>query len=69
MFVARGTLEFIRSNNRAEFTAKAVREWLARVDVKTLLIASESSWENGYIESFNGSVRGYGRANILVVPR
>jgi transposase InsO family protein len=57
LFVAQGTPEFIRSDNGAEFTAKAVREWLARVDVKTLYIAPGSPWENGYIESFNGKLR------------
>ena len=41
----------------AEFAAKAVREWLARVGVKTLFIAPGSPWENGYIESFNGKLR------------
>lgn len=57
LFVERGTPEFIRSDNGAEFTAKAVREWLARVNVKTLYIAPGSPWENGYIESFNGKLR------------
>jgi transposase InsO family protein len=41
----------------AEFTAKAVREWLARVNVKTRYIAPGCPWENGYIESFNGKLR------------
>ena len=31
-----------------------VREWLARVGVKTLCIAPGSPWENGDNESFNG---------------
>ena len=57
LFVSRGTPEFIRSDNGAEFTAKAVREWLARVNVQTLFIAPGSPWENGYIESFNGKLR------------
>ena len=57
LFVARGTPEFIRSDNGAEFTAKAVRGWLVRVKVKTLYIAPGSPWENGYIESFNGKLR------------
>jgi transposase InsO family protein len=57
LFVSRGTPEFIRSDNDAEFTAKAVREWLARVNVQTLFIAPGSPWENGYIESFNGKLR------------
>jgi transposase InsO family protein len=57
LFVSRGTPEYIRSDNGAEFTAKAVREWLGRVGVKTLFIAPGSPWENGYIESFNGKLR------------
>jgi len=40
-----------------EFTAIAVREWLARVNVGTLYIEPGSPWENGYIESFNGKFR------------
>ena len=47
----------IRSDNGAEFTAKAVRSWLKRVGVKTLYIEPGSPWENGYIESFNGKLR------------
>ena len=53
----RGTPEFIRSDNGAEFTAIAVRDWLARVGVQTLFIAPGSPWENGYVESFNGKLR------------
>ena len=44
-------------DNGAEFTAKAVREWLQRVQVHTLFITPGSPWENGYIESFNGKLR------------
>ncbi len=40
-----------------EFTAKKVTEWLERVDVKTLFIEPGSPWENGYNESFNGTLR------------
>ncbi len=43
--------------NGPEFTAKAVREWLGRIGVKTLFIAPGSPWENGYVESFNGKLR------------
>ena len=39
------------------FTAKAIRRWLSRVDVKTLFIELGSPWENGYIELFNGKLR------------
>ena len=57
LFVTRGVPEHIRSDNGPEFTAKAVREWLARVGVKTLFIEPGSPWENGYVESFNGKFR------------
>ena len=57
LFVHRGCPTYIRSDNGAEFTAKAVREWLDRVGVKTLFIEPGSPWENGYVESFNGKFR------------
>ena len=56
-FATRGVPQFIRSDNGSEFTAQAVRDWLARVDVKTLYIEPGSPWENGYVESFNGKLR------------
>jgi transposase InsO family protein len=58
LFVHRGIPEYIRSDNGPEFTAKAVREWLSRVSVQTLFIEPGSPWENGYVESFNGKLRG-----------
>lgn len=57
LFVRRGVPDFIRSDNGAEFTAKAVRSWLEGVGVRTLYIEPGSPWENGYIESFNGKLR------------
>ena len=57
LFVRRGVPDYIRSDNGAEFTAHAVRDWLERVGVKTLYIEPGSPWENGYIESFNGKLR------------
>jgi len=57
LFVQRGVPQHIRSNNGPEFAAKAMREWLQHVEVKTLFIAPGSPWENGYIESFNGRLR------------
>jgi transposase InsO family protein len=47
----------IRSDNGAEFTAKRVREWLSKLQIKPLFIQPGSPWENGYIESFNGKMR------------
>jgi transposase InsO family protein len=57
LFLRRGLPEYIRSDNGAEFAAKAVRNWLNRLDVTTLFIEPGSPWENGYIESFNGKMR------------
>jgi len=57
LFVFRGIPEYIRSDNGPEFTARAIRKWLARMGVKTLFIEPGSPRENGYIESFNGKLR------------
>jgi putative transposase len=57
LFLTRGIPEHVRSDNGPEFTAKAVREWLELVGVKTLFIEPGSPWENGYVESFNGKLR------------
>ena len=47
LFATRGVPQFIRSDNGSEFTAWAVRKWLAKVDVRTLYIEPGSPWENG----------------------
>jgi transposase InsO family protein len=52
-----GVPDYIRSDNGSEFTAKVVRRWLSHIGVQTLYIEPGSSWENGYIESFNGKFR------------
>jgi putative transposase len=57
LFVQRGTPQYIRSDNGPEFTAKAVRSWLAQLEVQPLFIEPGSPWENGYVESFNGKLR------------
>ena len=57
LFVLRGIPQYLRSDNGGEFTAKAVRKWLAELEVKTLFIEPGSPWENGYMESFNGKMR------------
>lgn len=53
----RGAPSFIRSDNGPEFVANAVRSHLADLDVETRFIAPGAPWENGYIESFNGTLR------------
>ena len=57
LFVQRGVPVHIRSDNGAEFTAKNVRSWLSKLQIKPLFIEPGSPWENGYIESFNGKMR------------
>ena len=57
LFAVRGTPEHIRSDNGPEFVSKVICRWLKEADVKTLFIAKGSPWENGYVESFNGTLR------------
>ena len=56
LFARYGPPAYIRSDNGAEFTANAVRDWLKSLGVRTLFIAPGSPWENGYNESFNGTL-------------
>ena len=53
----RGDPTHIRSGNGPEFTAKAVRKWIAAVGAKTAYITPGSPWENSYCESFNSKLR------------
>ena len=55
--LARGVPEHIRSDNDPEMTAKIVRHCLANVGSKTIFIEPGAPWENGYNESFNGTLR------------
>ena len=57
LFILRGVLGHVRSDNGPEFIAKAVRDWIAAVGAKTAYIEPGSPWENGYCESFNGKLR------------
>ena len=57
LMIDKGVPEHIRSDNGPEFTAKAIREWLANVGARTQYIEPGSPWENGYAESFNGKLR------------
>ena len=52
-----GAPAYIRSDNGPEFVALALRGWLARQAVTTLYIDPGCPWQNGYGESFNGTVR------------
>ncbi len=57
LFCAHGVPEHLRSDNGSEFTATQLRTWINELGAQTLYIEPGSSWENGYIESFNGKLR------------
>ena len=57
LFLEHGVPVHIRSDNGSEFTAKKVREYLSKLEIKPLFIEPGSPWENGYVESFNGKMR------------
>jgi len=57
LFCCKGKPQYVRSDNGAEFSAKAVRSWLGELEVAPLYIERGRPWENGYVESFNGKMR------------
>lgn len=52
-----GKPAFIRSDNGAEFTARAVMTWLRDQNVGPTYIAPGRPWQNGFVESFQGKLR------------
>ena len=52
-----GFPEHIRCDNGPEFIAKALQRWLRGRSVEALYIEPGSPWENGFTESFNGTLR------------
>ncbi|MBI1387149.1 MAG: DDE-type integrase/transposase/recombinase [bacterium] len=48
---------WVHSDNGSEWTAKALRGWLAKNQSKTLYIHPSSPCKNAYIESFIGKTR------------
>ncbi len=49
---------FIRSDNRSEFLAQALRDWCeASASTSAAYIEPGPPWENGFAESFNGRFR------------
>ena len=57
LFALRGAPQYLRSDNGPEFIAAGIQRWLKRAAVATLYIEKGSPWENGYVESFNGTLR------------
>ena len=48
LFILRGPLAYIRSDDGPEFTAQAVRDKVEAVGAKTAYIEPGSPWKNGY---------------------
>jgi len=57
LIAKRGAPAFIRSDNGPEFIAEAVQKHLSTLDVEIRFIEPGAPWENGYVESFNGTLR------------
>lgn len=57
IFRACGAPQYLRSDNGPEFIALDVRFWLRRQHTATLYIDPGCPWQNGYGESFNGTLR------------
>lgn len=56
LFLTRGIPDYIRSDNGADFTAKMLPKFIRDIGVKTAYITPRSSWEDGFIEGFNGTL-------------
>ena len=52
-----GAPQHVRSDNGPEFIAKAIQDWLADQQIRTLYIQPGSPWEQAYIESFHDKLR------------
>ena len=52
-----GKPAYMRSDNGAEFTAAAVMRWPRDAAIDPTFIAPGCSWQNGFVESFNGKLR------------
>ena len=57
LVIERGAPDFLRSDNGPEFVAKALRDELKSLGVKTRYIDPGAPWQNPFIESFNSRLR------------
>jgi putative transposase len=57
LFLQYGAPAYLRSDNGPEFIAQDLRTWLAQQQTATAYIDPGCPWQNGYGESFNGTVR------------
>ena len=57
LFAQHGAPAYLRSDNGPKFVAHQVQIWLALQHAETLYIDPGCPWQNGFGESFNGSLR------------
>jgi putative transposase len=57
LFATHGVPASLHSDNGPEFVAHAIQGWLALQQTATLSIEPGCPWQNGFGESFNGSLR------------
>jgi len=57
LFLLHGRPTHLRSDNGPEYTSEAVGRYLQRSGVETRYIEPGAPWQNGYIESFNSTLR------------
>lgn len=57
LFATHGAPRYLRSDNGPEFIAQAIQNWLALHQAATLYIDPGCPWQNGFGESFNGTLR------------
>ncbi len=55
--IERGVPGYVRFDNGPEFIARAVADWCRFSGTQTIFIDPGSSWQNAWIESFNGRLR------------
>jgi putative transposase len=57
LFASHGAPAYLRSDNGPEFIAQNLRSWLVQHQTATWYIDPGCPWQNGFGESFNGSLR------------
>jgi transposase InsO family protein len=57
LFLEHGAPGHLRSDNGPEFVAEALKRFLAEQEVETRYIEPGAPWQNGYVESFNATLR------------
>lgn len=57
LFASRGAPGFLRSDNGSEFISRSLAVFLSQSGIESKFIKPGSPWQNGYIESFNSTLK------------